>query len=294
MFRLEDHVMTVNYQTVRVNGLNIFYRAAGDRNLPVVLLLHGFPTSSHMFRNLIPILAEHYHVVAPDFPGFGQTDLPNHQQFSYTFSNLADVIGKFTESIGLKQFSIYIFDYGAPVGLRMALKHPERISAIISQNGNAYVEGLSDGWNPIRAYWKDPSQKNRDALRAMLTPQTTEFQYVHGVADKALVSPDGRSLDDFYLTRPGAHEAQLDLFLDYAKNVEMYPEFQNFFRKQKPPLLAVWGKNDPFFLPAGAEAYKRDIPNAEIQFLDTGHFALETHCSEIGGAILKFLKKNLR
>jgi pimeloyl-ACP methyl ester carboxylesterase len=286
--------MTVNYQTVRVNGLNIFYRAAGDRNLPVVLLLHGFPTSSHMFRNLIPILAEHYHVVAPDFPGFGQTDLPNHQQFSYTFSNLADVIGKFTESIGLKQFSIYIFDYGAPVGLRMALKHPERISAIISQNGNAYVEGLSDGWNPIRAYWKDPSQKNRDALRAMLTPQTTEFQYVHGVADKALVSPDGRSLDDFYLTRPGAHEAQLDLFLDYAKNVEMYPEFQNFFRKQKPPLLAVWGKNDPFFLPAGAEAYKRDIPNAEIQFLDTGHFALETHCSEIGGAILKFLKKNLR
>jgi pimeloyl-ACP methyl ester carboxylesterase len=283
--------MTVKYQTAHVNGLNIFYREAGGNNLPTVLLLHGFPTSSHMFRNLIPILAENYHVIAPDFPGFGQTDLPDYKKFSYTFSNLADIIGKFTETIGLKQFSIYIFDYGAPVGLRIALKYPERIQAIISQNGNAYVEGLSDGWNPIRAYWKDPSQKNRDALRSILTPQTTEFQYVHGVADKSLVPPDGRSLDDFYLTRPGAHEAQLDLFLDYAKNVELYPEFQNFFRKQKPPLLAVWGRNDPFFLPAGAEAYKRDIPNAEVQFFDTGHFALETHCAEIGAAILNFLKK---
>jgi pimeloyl-ACP methyl ester carboxylesterase len=286
--------MTVNYQTVWVNGLNIFYRQVGNRDKPTILLLHGFPTSSHMFRNLIPILAEDYHVIAPDFPGFGQTDLPDSKQFSYSFSNLADVIGKFTEAIGLKRFAIYIFDYGAPVGLRMALKHPERIAAIISQNGNAYVEGLSDGWNPIRAYWKEPSQKNRDALRSMLTPQTTEFQYVHGVPDKSLVSPDGRSLDDFYLARPGAHEAQLDLFLDYAKNVEMYPEFQGFFRKHKPPFLAIWGKNDPFFLPAGAEAYKRDIPNAEVQFLDTGHFALETHCEEIGAAILKFLKKAFR
>lgn len=283
--------MTIKYQTTRVNGLNIFYREAGKKDSPTLLLLHGFPTASHMFRNLIPILAEDYHVVAPDFPGFGQTDLPDHKQFSYTFANLADVIGKFTEAIGLKKFAIYIFDYGAPVGLRMALKHPERITAIISQNGNAYVEGLSDGWNPIRAYWKDPSQRNRDAIRSMLLPQTTEFQYTHGVADKSLVSPDGRSLDDFYLTRPGAHEAQLDLFLDYAKNVELYPEFQNFFRKQKPPLLAVWGKNDPFFLPPGAEAFKRDIPNAEVQFLDTGHFALETHYAEIGSAILKFLKK---
>jgi len=283
--------MTINYQNARVDGLDIFYREAGKKTSPTLLLLHGFPTSSHMFRSLIPILAGDYHVVAPDLPGFGRTDLPDHKQFSYTFSNLADVIGKFTEAVGLKKFSIYIFDYGAPVGLRLALKRPERIQAIISQNGNAYVEGLSDGWNPIRAYWKDPSQKNRDALRSMLTPQTTEFQYVHGVADKSLVSPDGRSLDDFYLARPGAHEAQLDLFLDYANNVEMYPEFQNFFRKHKPPLLAVWGKNDPFFLPAGAEAYKRDIPNAEVQFFDTGHFALETHCEEIAAAILKFLKK---
>jgi pimeloyl-ACP methyl ester carboxylesterase len=246
-----------------------------------------------MFRNLIPILSEHYHTVAPDFPGFGQTELPNHKEFPYTFANLAEVIGKFTEAVGLKNFSIYIFDYGSPVGLRMALKHPDRIQAIISQNGNAYVEGLSDGWNPIRAYWKEPSQANRDALRSMLTPQTTEFQYVQGVADKSRVSPDGRSLDDFYLARPGAHEAQLDLFLDYAKNVEMYPEFQKFFRTSKPPFLAVWGKNDPFFLPAGAEAFKRDLPNGEIQFFDTGHFALETHCDEIASAILKFLKKAL-
>ena len=283
--------MPVIYQTAHVDGLNIFYREAGNRKLPSILLLHGFPSSSHMFRDLIPILAEYYHVVAPDFPGFGQTDLPNHKQFSYTFCNLANVIGKFIETIGLRKFSIYIFDYGAPVGLRVVLKDPDRIQAIISQNGNAYVEGLSDGWNPIRAYWKDPSQKNRDALRSMLTPQTTEFQYLHGVAHKSSVSPDGRSLDDFYLARPGAHEAQLDLFLDYANNVEMYPEFQKYFRERKPPFLAVWGRNDPFFLPAGAEAFKRDIPNAEVQFFDTGHFALETHCKEISAAILKFLKK---
>lgn len=283
--------MNMKYQNIRVNGLNIFFREAGNKSSPTLLLLHGFPSSSHMFRNLIPILAGHYHVVAPDFPGFGQTDLPSHSEFAYTFANLAEVIGKFTDAVGLKKFSIYIFDYGSPVGLRMAVKHPERIQAIISQNGNAYVEGLSDGWNLIRAYWNEPSQANRDALRSMLMPQTTEFQYVHGVADRSLVSPDGRSLDDFYLARPGAHEAQLDLFLDYAKNVELYPEFQNFFRKYKPPFLAVWGKNDPFFLPAGAEAFKRDIPDAEIQFFDTGHFALETHCEEIAAAILKFMKK---
>ncbi|MGA3267572.1 MAG: alpha/beta hydrolase [Verrucomicrobiota bacterium] len=285
--------MTIKYQKIRVNGLNIFYREAGKQTSPALLLLHGFPSSSHMFRNLIPLVAERYHIVAPDFPGFGQTDLPSHKEFAYTFANLAEVIGKFTEAVGLTKFSIYIFDYGSPVGLRIALKYPDRIQAVISQNGNAYVEGLSDGWNPIRAYWNEPSQVNRDALRSMLMPQTTEFQYVHGVADKSLVSPDGRSLDDFYLARPGAHEAQLDLFLDYAKNVELYPEFQSFFRKYKPPLLAVWGKNDPFFLPAGAEAFKRDIPEADIQFFDTGHFALETHCAEIGAAILKFLKKSI-
>lgn len=282
--------MNVMYRTANVNGIKIFYREAGKKGAPTLLLLHGFPSSSHMFRNLIPPLAEHYHIVAPDFPGFGQSDMPDRSNFTYTFANLAEVIGKFTEVIGLMKFAIYIFDYGSPVGLRMALKHPERIQAIISQNGNAYEEGLSDGWNPIRAYWKEPSAENRNALRSMLTPQTTTFQYVHGVADQALVSPDGRSLDDFYLARAGAHELQLDLFLDYAKNVTLYPDFQKYFRTHKPPFLAIWGKNDPFFLPAGAEAFKRDIPKAEIQFFDTGHFALETHGDEIAAAIKKFLK----
>jgi pimeloyl-ACP methyl ester carboxylesterase len=282
--------MNVMYRTADVNGIKIFYREAGKKGAPTLLLLHGFPSSSHMFRNLIPSLAEQYHIVAPDFPGFGQSDMPDRSKFTYSFANLADVISKFTEVVGLTKFAIYIFDYGSPVGLRLALKHPERIQAIISQNGNAYEEGLSDGWNPIRAYWKEPSAENRNALRSMLTPQTTIFQYVHGVADQALVSPDGRSLDDFYLARAGAHEVQLDLFLDYAKNVALYPDFQKYFRANKPPLLAVWGKNDPFFLPAGAEAFKRDIPKAEIQFFDTGHFALETHCDEIAAAIKKFLK----
>jgi pimeloyl-ACP methyl ester carboxylesterase len=285
--------MTVTYQTINVNGINIFYREAGKKGAPTLLLLHGFPSSSHMFRNLIPLLAEHFHLVAPDFPGFGQSDLPSRNDFKYTFANLAGVISDFTEKIGLKKFAIYIFDYGSPVGLRLALQHPERIQAIVSQNGNAYKEGLSEGWNPIRAYWQDPSQANRDALRMMLTPQTTTFQYVHGVPDQKLVSPDGQSLDNYYLARPGADEAQLDLFLDYANNVALYDDFQAYFRANKPPLLAIWGKNDPFFLPAGAEAFQRDLPAAEIQFLDTGHFALETHCDEIADRIIKFLKKSL-
>ncbi len=211
----------------------------------------------------------------------------------YSFANIADTIAGFTEAIGLKKFAIYIFDYGSPVGLRMALKFPDRISAIVSQNGNAYEEGLSNGWNPIRAYWKDASQPNREALRAFLKPETTSFQYTHGVADPSLVSPDGRSLDDFYLARPGADEIQLDLFKDYASNVALYPRFQEYFRKYLPPLLAVWGKNDPFFLPAGAEAFKRDIPKATVQFFETGHFALETHCREIADAIVPFLARSI-
>jgi pimeloyl-ACP methyl ester carboxylesterase len=279
------------HQTVDVNGVKLFYREAGPADAPVLLLLHGFPSSSHMFRNLMPLLADKYRLMAPDFPGFGQSDMPSRDKFAYTFANLADVIGKFTEVVGLKKFAIYIFDYGSPVGLRMALKTPERISGIISQNGNAYEEGLSSGWDPIRAYWKDPSQANRDALRAFLKPETTTFQYTHGVPDTRLVSPDGRSLDDFYLARPNADEVQLDLFKDYATNVALYPEFQNYFRKYQPPLLAVWGKNDPFFLPAGAEAFKRDIPKATVQFFDTGHFALETHGQEIADAILPFLER---
>jgi len=243
-----------------------------------------------MFRNLIPLLKGKFHLVAPDFPGFGQSEMPERKKYDYTFANIADTVLKFTELVGLKKFAIYIFDYGAPVGLRIALKAPERISAIISQNGNAYEEGLSNGWDPIRAYWKEPSQANRDALRAFLKPETTTFQYTHGVADPSLVSPDGRSLDDFYLARAGADEVQLDLFRDYASNVALYPKFQEYFRKFQPPFLGVWGRNDPFFLPAGAEAYKRDLPKAQVQFVDTGHFALETHCDEIANAILSFLK----
>jgi len=281
--------MKIKHQKIDVNGLGVFYREAGPDHAPALLLLHGFPSAGHMFRDLIPLLAGKYRVIAPDLPGFGQTDLPDRQSFAYSFANLADVIANFTEAIGIDRFAIYIFDYGAPTGLRLALKFPERITAIISQNGNAYEEGLSDGWNPIRAYWQEKSQANRDALRALLKPETTYFQYTHGVADVSLVSPDGRSLDDFYLRRPGADEAQLDLFGDYASNVDLYPKFQEYFRKYQPPLLAVWGKNDPFFLPVGAEAFKRDIKKAEVKYLDIGHFALETHCDEIAAAIQQFL-----
>ena len=280
----------INYRTAEVDGLKIFYREAGRADAPTLLLLHGFPSAGHMFRDLIPRLAERFHLVAPDLPGFGQSDMPARDDFKYTFDNLAAVIGRFTDVIGLKRFAIYIFDYGAPVGLRIAAKHPERITAIISQNGNAYEEGLSEGWDPIRTYWRTPTQANRDALRGFLTTETTLFQYTHGIADPSLVSPDGRSLDDHYLARPGAHEAQLDLLLDYASNVALYPDFHAYFRNHQPPLLAVWGKNDPFFLPAGAEAFKRDIPGADVRFFDTGHFALETHCAEIAAAIRDFLK----
>jgi pimeloyl-ACP methyl ester carboxylesterase len=279
----------VTFRSADVDGLNIFYREAGAKDAPALLLLHGFPSSSHMFRDLIPHLADRFHIIAPDLPGFGQSGMPARDEFAYTFDHIADVIGRFTEVIGLARFAVYVFDYGAPTGFRIAVKHPERITAIISQNGNAYEEGLSEGWTPIRTYWQEPSQANRDALRAFLTPQTTHWQYTHGVADEAAVSPDGQSLDDFYLARPGADEVQLDLMGDYKSNVALYPTFQNYFRTHKPPFLAVWGKNDPFFLPAGAEAFKRDIPDAVIRFFDTGHFALETHAQEIAAAIRDFL-----
>lgn len=279
----------VHFKKADVDGFNVFYREAGPKDAPTILLLHGFPSSSHMFRDLISLLADRFHVVAPDLPGFGQSDMPSREKFNYTFDNIAAVIDRFTEVVGLKRFAVYVFDYGAPTGFRIAAKHPERITAIISQNGNAYEEGLSDGWNPIRAYWQDASEANRAALRDFLKPEATIWQYTHGVTDTSSVSPDGYTLDNFYLARQGADDIQLDLFGDYKNNVALYPAFQNYFRTHKPSFLAVWGKNDPFFLPPGAEAFKRDIPDAAVRFFDTGHFALETHAPEIAAAIRDFL-----
>jgi pimeloyl-ACP methyl ester carboxylesterase len=284
----------INHRRILVDGRNIFYREAGPSTAATVLLLHGFPTSSHMFRNLIPVLAERYHVVAPDLPGFGFSDVPPRSEFRYTFDKLAKTIDAFTQAAGLKSYAIYVFDYGAPVGFRLAFAHPERVSAIISQNGNAYEEGLSEGWNPIQKYWKEPTAENRAALRAFLTPELTKWQYTHGVKDESQVAPESYTLDSALLARPENDEIQLDLFLDYASNVALYPKFQEYFRASRPPLLAVWGKNDPFFLPPGAEAYKRDIPTAEVHFYDTGHFALETHHQEIGNTILDFLARTVK
>jgi pimeloyl-ACP methyl ester carboxylesterase len=276
-----------------VDGLKIFCREAGAETLPALLLLHGFPTSSHMFRDLIPALADDDHVVAPDLPGFGFSETPDRTQFTYTFDHLADVIERFTTVAGLTRYAIYVFDYGAPVGFRLATRHPERITAIISQNGNAYEDGLSSGWNPIQRYWKEPTSENRAARRNFLTPEATRWQYTHGVHDESLVAPESYTLDSALLARPGNDEIQLDLFLDYASNVALYPRFQEYFRTHRPRLLAVWGKNDPFFLPSGAEAFKRDNRSAEVRFFDTGHFALETHASEIAAAIRDFLTKKL-
>ncbi len=285
--------MTLAYRTASVDGLKIFYREAGDPKAPVVLLLHGFPTSSHMYRELIPALSDYYHVVAPDLPGFGFTDAPDRAGFKYTFDHLTDVIERFTEVLGLGRYTLFVFDYGAPVGLRLAVRHPERVTALISQNGNMYVEGLSEGWNPIQAYWKDPSEQNRAALRAFLKPETTRWQYTHGVPNPERLSPDAWTLDSALLARPGNDEIQLDLFADYQSNVALYPKFQEYIRSRRPPLLAVWGKNDPFFLPAGAQAFKRDHPEAEIHLLDAGHFALESRGSEIAVLVRDFLARKL-
>ncbi len=281
-------------EKVRVDGIEIFYREAGPAQAPTVLLLHGFPSSSHMFRALIPRLATRYHVIAPDLPGFGFSEAPDRATFRYTFDALAEVIDHFTDQIGARRYAIYVFDYGAPVGLRLALKHPERIAALVSQNGNAYEEGLGKDWNPIQKYWREPTAANRDALRGFLTLQGTKYQYLTGVADPTQVAPESYTLDQALLDRPGQADIQLDLFLDYASNVALYPKFQAYLRSHKPPLLAIWGRNDPFFVPAGAEAYRRDDPNAEVRFLDTGHFALETHPEEIARTMLEFLGRTLR
>jgi len=282
---------SIKYRAVEIDALKVFYREAGAPGAPKLLLLHGFPSAGHMFRDLIPLLADRFHIVAPDLPGFGQSDMPSPSQFKYTFDNIARVIDRFTEVVEFDRFAVYVFDYGAPTGFRLAAWHPERITGIISQNGNAYREGLSDGWNPIRAYWEDPSAVNRNALRTFLAPETTRWQYTHGVPDSAVVSPDGMSLDNFYLARPGADEVQLDLFGDYKSNITLYPAFQDYFRTHKPRFLAVWGKHDPFFLPAGANAFKRDIPQADVRFFDTGHFALETHAEPIALAMREFLSR---
>jgi pimeloyl-ACP methyl ester carboxylesterase len=280
----------VHYRFTDVQKHRIFYREAGPKDAPVVLLLHGFPTSSHMFRNLIPVLAERYRVVAPDLPGFGFTVSPS--PFEHTFDHLAGVIDGFTDTIGMRRYAVYVFDYGAPVGFRLALKHPERVTALITQNGNAYEEGIGQVFDPMREYWREPSAENRNALRELLKPESIQWQYTHGVADSSLIAPESYALDAALLARPGNDEIQLDLFLDYRTNVALYPRFQEYFRTHRPPLLAVWGRNDPIFVPAGAEAFKRDIPNAQVVLYETGHFALETHAAEIGAAIRQFLDRN--
>ncbi|MBE4948125.1 alpha/beta hydrolase [Chryseobacterium culicis] len=290
---LNHHIMEnthpTHYRNIKVNNLNLFYREAGPANAPAILLLHGYPTSSHMFRNLIPILSKKYHVIAPDLPGFGYSDAPDHHEFSYTFDNLAETIQKFVDKLEMKRFAIYIFDYGAPVGLRLAMNNPEKITGIISQNGNAYEEGLSSEWNPIRKYWEETTEANRLALQGFVSKEITLFQYHHGVSDPSLIAPEAYTLDQKFLDRPGNIEIQLDLVKDYRSNVALYPKFHEYFRKYQPKLLLVWGNKDPYFLPQGAEAYKKDIPDARLKFYDTGHFALETNAEEIGAEILQFM-----
>jgi pimeloyl-ACP methyl ester carboxylesterase len=286
-----SNVPTISLRTVEADGIKIFYREAGPADGPVLLLLHGYPTSSHMFRHLMPRLASSFRLIAPDLPGFGFTEVPAARQYRYAFDDLAVTINAFVEALNLKRYAVYVFDYGAPTGFRLAVAHPERVAAIISQNGNGYVDGLGDAWDPIKKYWKDPSPANREALRQFVGFEGTKWQYVHGVSDPQLVEPEAYWLDTALLQRPGNVEIQLDLFLDYASNVKLYPTFQEYFRKHQPPLLAAWGKNDPFFIPPGAEAFRGDIPSAKVVFYDTGHFALETHVQEISDQIHSFLSE---
>jgi len=286
-----SNIPNIKLDTVEADGIKIFYREAGPADGPVILLLHGYPTSSHMFRHLMPRLASSFRLIAPDLPGFGFTEVPSERQYRYTFDNLGVTINAFVEALNLKRYAIYVFDYGAPSGFRLAVAHPERVTAIISQNGNAYVDGLGDAWDPIKKYWKEPTPANREALRGFIGLEGTKWQYVHGVKDPVQVQPEAYWLDTVLLQRPGNVEIQLDLFLDYASNVKLYPTFQEYFRKSQPPLLAAWGKNDPFFIPPGAEAFCKDIPLAKVVFYDTGHFALETHVEEISEEIHSFLNE---
>ena len=283
----------VHHRTLEVQGVNVFYREAGPAQAPVVLLLHGFGASSYMFRNLIPQLAGKYHVIAPDLPGFGQTSVLPSKQFAYTFDNLATVIEAFTVAKGVDRYAMYVFDYGAPVGWRLAVKNPQKITAIVSQNGNAYEEGLSDGWADMRKAWAEPTAANREALRRFNTLDMTKWQYTEGVRDASLIAPETWQLAYAAIERIGV-EVQMDLLLDYGQNIKQYSQLHEFFRRHHPPTLAIWGKNDPFFLPAGAEAFKRDNPKAEVRFLDTGHFAIETHGQEIATQMLEFLNRNVK
>ncbi|MFV0622486.1 alpha/beta fold hydrolase [Sphingomonas sp. ac-8] len=283
----------VRYKKQKVGEVEVFYREAGPVDAPVLLLLHGFPSASHMFRDLIPELADRYRVIAPDLPGFGQTEAPPRGAFTYSFESLAEVLGGFVDAIGLRRYALYVFDYGAPTGFRLAMRHPERVTAIVSQNGNAYLEGFSDEWEAWQRYWREPNDANREACRASLSAETIrDWQYGTG-ADPARLSPDGYELDIAYMARPGAEEIQLDLILDYRSNVALYPAFQAYFREHRPPLLAVWGRHDPAFVPAGAIAYRRDLPDAEVHLIDAGHFALETHHRKIAEYVRDFLARML-
>ena len=290
----EKAMTTIPVTTINrgeADGVSVFYREAGPKDAPVVLLLHGFPASSFQYRELIPRLADKYRVIAPDLPGFGFTEVPEERKYVYSFDSLAKTIEAFIEALGLKRYALYVFDYGAPTGLRVAMAHPERVTAIVSQNGNAYEEGLGDAWAPIQRYWREPSKANRDAIRPALTPEGMKHEYGVGIAHPERIAPEGYTLDAALLGRPGNVEIQLDLFLDYANNVKLYPAFQQYFREHQPPLLAIWGEHDPYFIPAGAKAFQRDIPKAKVEFLDTGHFALETHVEEIAEAIDELMQR---
>ncbi|MFT4112683.1 alpha/beta fold hydrolase [Silvibacterium sp.] len=283
------NIPLTSHHFIEADGVRVFYREAGPADAPVILLLHGFPTSSFQYRELIPRLADRYHVIAPDLPGFGFTEVPAERGYTYTFEALAKTILAFTQALKLNRYALYVFDYGAPTGFRLALAAPERVTAIVSQNGNAYEEGLGDAWQPIQRYWREPTLEHRNAIRGALTAEGIRRELSIGIPDPSLVRPESYTLDAALLARPGNVDIQLDLFLDYANNVKLYPKFQEYFRTAKPPLLAVWGKFDPYFIPAGAEAFKRDIPNAEVQFLPTGHFALETHLTEVVSSMRTFL-----